>query len=87
MALALLGVFWAYRNRKAHRLVLFAAVLFIARIWFNYSVLPFTDQGHALTYKEKIGELLAITGDEPVHWSGPSWRFPTALGIAGNPCP
>lgn len=83
-ALAMAGLFVAYRKVAMHRLVLLAVVLLCARIWFNYTVLPFTDTGHALTYKERVGELLAISGDEPVHWAGPGYGFHTALGIAGH---
>jgi len=75
---------WLYWKQSAHRMLLLAALMLMLRCWFNYTVLPFTDAGKALTYKERVGELLAITGSEAVHWAGPSWRFPVELNIVGN---
>lgn len=87
LAVAMLGLAWLFEEVKYARvnaMVALTVAMLLGRVAFNYTVLPYTDTSEALTYKERVGELLAVTGSEPVYWSGVPHQIPVQAALGGQ---
>ena len=78
------GLLFLYFQKRVTPVLLFVGAMILTRLAFNVFYLPTLQADpNTLIYRSHVEEILAITGDEAVYFTGPAMQQEVSLGYGG----